>query len=59
MDTAKQINIKNWTYYFHNDIINLGKFDAGLLKIDKILNKDIIIYNTGYVTKKIVIVWNW
>ena len=59
MDTAKQINIKNWTYYFHNDIINLGKFDEGLLKIDKILNKDIIIYNTGYVTKKIVIVWNW
>ena len=59
MDTTKQINIKDWTYYFHNDIINLGKFDAGLLKIDKILNKDIIIYNTGYVTKKMVIVWNW
>ena len=35
MDTAKQINIKNRTYYFYNDIIDLENFDAGLLKIDE------------------------
>ena len=35
MDTAKQINIKNRTYYFYNDIINIENFDAKLLKIDK------------------------
>ena len=35
MDTTKQINIKNQTYYFYNDIVDLENFDAGLLKIDK------------------------
>ena len=29
MGEVKQIYIKNWTYYFYNDIINLKKFDAG------------------------------
>ena len=35
MDTTKQINIKNRTYYFYNDITDLEGFDARLLKIDK------------------------
>ena len=35
MRTTKQINIKNRTYYFYNDIIDLENFDTGLLKIDK------------------------
>ena len=52
MDTTKQINIKNRTYYFYNDIIDLENFDARLLKIDKKSYKDIGIYNIGYVTKK-------
>ena len=52
MDTTKQMNIKNRTYYFYNDIIDLDNFDAGLLKIDKKSYKDINIYNIGYVTKK-------
>ena len=52
MGTTKQINIKNWTYYFYNDIIDIENFDAGLLKIDKKSYKDINIYNIGYVTKK-------
>ena len=52
MDTTKQINIKNRTYYFYNDIIDLENFDAKLLKIDKKSYKDIGIYNIGYITKK-------
>ena len=52
MDTIKQINIKNRTYYFYNDIIDLEDFNARLLKIDKKLYKDTNIYNIGYVTKK-------
>ena len=52
MDTAKQINIKNRTYYFYNDIIDIENFDAKLLKIDKKSYKDIDIFNIGYVTKK-------
>ena len=41
MGTIKQINIKNWTYYFYNDIIDLENVDVRLLKIDKISYKDI------------------
>ena len=35
MNTTKQINIKNRTYYFYNDIIDIENFDAKSLKIDK------------------------
>ena len=35
MGTIKQINIKNRTYYFYNDIIDLEDFDPSLLKLDK------------------------
>ena len=35
MGEVKQINIKNRTYYFYNDIIDLKDFDARLLKVDK------------------------
>ena len=35
MDTTKQINIKNRTCCFYNDIIDIENFDAKLLKIEK------------------------
>ena len=35
MGEIKQINIKNRTYYFYNDIIDLKDFFTKLLKIDK------------------------
>ena len=35
MGEIKQIKIKNRTYYFYNDIIDLKKLDARLLKVDK------------------------
>ena len=35
MREVKQIDIKYWTYYFYNDIIDINKFDARLLKTDK------------------------
>ena len=52
MGIIKQINIKNRTYYFYNDIIDLKNFDARLLKIDKKSNKNIGTYNIGYITIK-------
>ena len=52
MGLIKQIDIKNRTYCFYNDIIDLKDFDVGLLKIDKKSYKDIAIYNIGYITKK-------
>ena len=52
MGLVKQIDIKNRTYYFYNDMINIKKFDSNLLKIDEKSYKDIDIYNIGYVTIK-------
>ena len=57
MGEVKQINIKNRTYYFSNDMINLKNVDARLLKIGKKSYKNIVIYNIGYITiKKFMIV---
>ena len=50
MGTIKQIDIKNRTHYFYNDMIDLKDFDARLLKIDKKSYKNIGIYNIGYIT---------
>ena len=52
MEKVKQINIKNWTYYFYNNIIDLKNFDARLLKVDKKDYNEIDIYYIGYVTVK-------
>ena len=35
MGTIKQIDIKNRTYYFYNDIIYHESFKSNLLKVDK------------------------
>ena len=52
MGTVKQINIKNRTYYFYNDIIDLKNFESNLLEIGKKSYKNIDIYNIGYITIK-------
>ena len=52
METLKQINIRNRTYYFYNDIIDLENFDSSLLKIHKKSYKGIGIYNMEYITIK-------
>ena len=52
MGEIKKINIKNRTYYFYNNIIDLKGFDAKLLKIDKKSYKNIDIYYIGYITIK-------
>ena len=52
MGKIRQINIKNRTYYFYNDRINLKDFDARLLKVDKKDYNEIDIYYIGYVTVK-------
>ena len=58
MGKVKQINIKNRTYYFYNDQINLKDFDARLLKIDKKDYNEIDIYYIGYVTIKKIADYN-
>ena len=48
METIKEITIKNRTYYFYNDIINLDEFDESKIKIDKKDFNDVDIYHLSY-----------
>ena len=50
--TAEQMNVKNRTYYFYNNLINIEDFDARLLKLDKKESMNLGIYYIGYVDKK-------
>ena len=50
MGSTKEINIKERTYYFCNDVIDLKTFDSNRLKLDKKTSKDLDIFNIGYVT---------
>ena len=44
MVTTKQINIKNRTYYFYGDMVNIKNFDLNLLKLHKKSFKNIGVY---------------
>ena len=59
MGVVKQMNIKNRTYYFYNDMINIKNFDPILLKIDRKSCKNIDIYNIGYITLKNWWLWKY
>ena len=52
MSQIKEINNKNRTYYFFDDMINIKKFDPNRIKIDKRPYRNIIIYYIGYITIK-------
>ena len=53
MESIKEINIKNRTYYFFDDMINIKDFDWNSLKIyKKKSHKNIDIYYIGYITMK-------
>ena len=52
MGKIKQINIKNRTYYFCKNQINLKDFDARWLKVDKKDYNKIDVYYISYVTVK-------
>ena len=52
MGEIRDLNIKNRTYYYLDDIIDIKTFEANLLKIDIKLNRDFEIYCTGYDTSK-------
>ena len=52
MGEVKEINIKNQTYYFFNDMISIKYFHSHLLKLDKKSYKDIGIYYIGYIMIK-------
>ena len=47
---SKHIDIKDRTYYFFNDVINIKNFDPNNIKIDEKSYKNIRIYYIGYLT---------
>ena len=52
MVKRKQIEMKNRTYYFRNDKINIEEFDSNLLQIDKKSYKNTDVYYIGYIIIK-------
>ena len=42
MENINEINIKNRTYYFFDDMINIENFNPDLLKIDKNHTKTLV-----------------
>ena len=51
-DKVKDIDIKNDTYYFFDDIININIFHPNNIKIDERSYKNVLIYYIGCVTIK-------
>ena len=52
MGNIKEINSKNRTYCFFDDMINIKNFNSILLKVDKNSYRNIDIHYIGYVTMK-------
>ena len=55
MGNIKEINVKNRTYYFFDDMINIKDFDSNLLKTDKKSYKNIGIIILDILLWKILI----
>ena len=52
MGNIKEISLKNRTYYFYDDMINIKNFDSSSQKIDKTSSKNISIDFIGYIAMK-------
>ena len=52
MTATKQLNVKNRSYYFYNDLINIANFEVNNLKLEKKNINGLDIYYIGYVYKK-------
>ena len=50
MNSVREIDIRNCTYYFLGDVINIKSLYSNKIKIDKKSYKNIFIYHIGYVT---------
>ena len=54
-EVNKQINIKDRTYYFYNDIIDIKTFDSNMLKVDKKPTKILIFLILDMLQLKILV----
>ena len=53
MAITKQMNIKNRTYYFYNDLIKIFDFDPDMLKLDKKQRHKYLLYWICYKKRRI------
>ena len=51
-DKFKEIDTKNHTFYFFDDMINIRNLDPNKINIDEYSYKNILIYYNGYVMVK-------
>ena len=51
MNIVREIDVKNCTYDFRDDMINVENLDPYKIKIAEKSYKNILIYYIGYVTK--------
>ena len=58
MGEIKQLNIKNWSYYFYNDVINLDEFGESKKKVERKNFNGIDIYYFGYESKNKITEFN-
>ena len=56
MGSKKEINIKERTYYFYNDIIDIETFDSKNLKLDKKTYQDLDICNLDMLQLKTLVI---
>ena len=49
---VKDLDVKNRTYCFFDDIINIKNFDPNNIKTDEKSRKNILVYSIRYVTIK-------
>ena len=54
MGSEKQIDIKNRTYYFYKDMVDIKKSDSNLLKIDKKSHQILQMKIKGYLKNKVM-----
>ena len=52
MRQVKQINIKNQSYHFFDDMVDIRNFYSNLLTISRKSYKEIDVYNIGYIVIK-------
>ena len=57
MGSIKEINIKNRTYYFYNDIIDIKTFDSNNLNLDKKSTKILIFTILDMLQLKIMVIF--
>ena len=56
MGEIKELNIKNWRYYYFDDMIDIRNFHSNLLKTNKKSHRDFDICYIGYNRSLVIVI---